>query len=479
MGEQVSLPGPSFNHSIRIEARSDRLTSDAGAILLREVGDRIGLFSWLASRLHDPRDPARVVHPLIEMLRTVVLLDGQGWRDQDDADTLRNDPAFRLAVSERGGDAPLRSADDDPDGLASQPTLSRLLLALSTSGNRQVLNEALVVTAARRRQLLGRAGPVVLDVDSLPIEVHGSQEGSEYNGHFHARVFHPLAASLGDEGDLVGLWLRHGAAHTAEEAEDRLMAVLARIEKHVGPVACVRIDAGFPSEPLLAAMEQRGTPYVARLRNNSVLYRMAGHRTLPMIPFPTKEPRYRFTEMSYAAGSWSRERRIVLVVEEIPGELVPRGFFLVTSFSAKEMPAPDLLELYRKRGNAESSFGEWLTTIHPALSSAPRPKSHYRHQVPQRTTKSRDGFAANEALLLLAGLAYQLVHVVRTFAEKVTGTGWSLQRTREQILKVAARVLLGGRHVTIVITAAAAHIWTALWNHLGGLPPPRRHAASA
>jgi hypothetical protein len=479
MGDQVSLPGPTFNGSIRIESRPDRLTSDAGAILLREAAEKIGLFTWLGSYLEDPRDQDRIVHPLVEMLRTMVLLNAQGWRDQNDADTLRNDPAFRISVSERGGDAPLRPADDDPDGLASQPTLSRLVLALSSPWNRQVLNEALVVSSARRRQALGQSGPVVIDLDSLALEVHGLQEGSEYNGHYHARVFHPLVASLGDERDLVGIWLRHGAAHTAEEAEDRLMAVLARVEKHVGPVSCVRIDAGFPSEPLLASMEERGTPYVARIKNNAALYRMAGHRLMAMLPFPTEEPRYRFTEMSYAAGSWSRERRIVLVVEEIPGELVPRGFFLLTSFTAEEMPPAELLELYRKRGNAESSFGEWLTTIHPALSSAARPKSHYRHQAPKRSATPRDGFAANETLLLLAALAYQLVHVVRTFAQAATGTGWSLQRTREQILKVAARILLGGRRVTIVIAAAAAHTWTALWNFLGGLSPPERHAPSA
>ena len=40
-------------------------------------------------------------------------------------------------------------------------------------------------------------------------------------------------------------------------------------------VAAVRLDAGFPDEELLSGLEVRGIPYVARIRNNPVLDRMA------------------------------------------------------------------------------------------------------------------------------------------------------------------------------------------------------------
>lgn len=46
---------------------------------------------------------------------------------------------------------------------------------------------------------------LTLDVDSLPVEVYGHQPGSEYNGHYHATIYHPLIATLGELGDLVGV----------------------------------------------------------------------------------------------------------------------------------------------------------------------------------------------------------------------------------------------------------------------------------
>ena len=183
-----------FNGSLRIEGRPERLTSDAGAVILRETMERIGIIPWLCERLVDPRKPDLVTHPLSELMRTSILLLGQGFRDQDDADALRDDAAFRLSVSDRRGLGPLETRGPggdgepasknpaEPDGLASQPTLSRLGRMLSTTHNRTVLRMALLETAARRVRA-GRGGHrlryLTIDVDSLPVEVHGQQLGSE------------------------------------------------------------------------------------------------------------------------------------------------------------------------------------------------------------------------------------------------------------------------------------------------------------
>ncbi len=67
----------------------------------------------------------RVTYPLADLLRTSLLLLGQGWRDQDDADALRYDAGLRLAASGARGTTPL----SDETHLASQPTLSRLIAA--------------------------------------------------------------------------------------------------------------------------------------------------------------------------------------------------------------------------------------------------------------------------------------------------------------------------------------------------------------
>jgi len=51
----------------------------------------------MTARLKDPRSQADVTHDLASLIRTCVVLSAQGWRDHDDADALRDDPALRLA----------------------------------------------------------------------------------------------------------------------------------------------------------------------------------------------------------------------------------------------------------------------------------------------------------------------------------------------------------------------------------------------
>jgi len=65
-------------------------------------------------------------------------------------------------------------------------------------------------------------------------------------------------------------------------------------------------------------------------------------------------------------------------------------------------------------------------------------------------------------------MAYNLMHAVRTLLESVTGEGWSLQRMRERVLKVPARLLLHARRVTVILLPAAAAIWSLLARALRG-----------
>ena len=71
---------PSFNRSVRVEARNERITGDSGAVSGREVLCRSRIVRWLAGRLSDARDPGRVRHPLASLLRTAMLLVAQGRR---------------------------------------------------------------------------------------------------------------------------------------------------------------------------------------------------------------------------------------------------------------------------------------------------------------------------------------------------------------------------------------------------------------
>lgn len=157
----------------------------------------------------------------------------------------------------------------------------------------------------------------------------------------------------------------------------------------------------------------------------------------------------------------------MLVVLERADELFLHHFWQVTNWTVEQMSGKALLEHYRQRGTAENHFGELMNVLEPALSSTPRPKTHYRgRQLDPADAIPCDGFAHNQAMLLLNALAYNLVHAARALISAADGRGWSLQRVRERLLRVAGRVLLHGGRATLVICQTAARDWSLLWSRL-------------
>ena len=61
MGEMLPPFTTSFNASLTVDARPERLTGEAGAVLVREVIERTGIIEWMTARL--PEDAASD-HPL-------------------------------------------------------------------------------------------------------------------------------------------------------------------------------------------------------------------------------------------------------------------------------------------------------------------------------------------------------------------------------------------------------------------------------
>lgn len=81
-------------------------SSDGGVVLLREIEGQIGIADLLASCLCDRRDPARTGHSFSSMIRARMMAIACGYEDCDDIDTLRHDPALKMAC-ERLPDATL------------------------------------------------------------------------------------------------------------------------------------------------------------------------------------------------------------------------------------------------------------------------------------------------------------------------------------------------------------------------------------
>jgi len=344
---------------------------------------------------------------------------------------------------------------------------------LGTEQNRQGLQRVLCTWAAHRAGL-SAASPrkeLTLDLDSVPIKVHGHQEGSAYNGHYRECCFHPLIVSW-ELGDFLGAVLREGNVHTAEDA---LPFVLPYLEwaKSFATRVWLRMDAGFPSEPFLAGVEQLDCRYVARFKSNQRLESMAWPHVERIAMKDEPEDRLHTVELEYAARKWSRARRVVLVIDECPTELLPRYFFLVTNADADEVSGEELVARYRRRGNAEKEFGEWLNALDLSLSSTNRPNTSYRGRRPRQRSEPVDSFAVNEATLLVSLLAANLLHAARVLGRRAHAHLSSRETFRKEVLKAAARVARSSRYVTLWILETHAERWQQIREQLDEMHPAR------
>ena len=59
----------------------------------------------------------------------------------------------------------------------------------------------------------------MLDIDYVPIEVHGHQGGSAFLGYVSTRIYSPLVGSFAETGDMVVDLLREGSPGSAKNAD--------------------------------------------------------------------------------------------------------------------------------------------------------------------------------------------------------------------------------------------------------------------
>ena len=117
MAEGIAQLALNFHptHPITVAFDAPHISSDGGAVLLRQMDDRLGLSERLAALLPDERDPRKVKHDRREQMRQRLYQIALGYPDCNDVDRLRHDPLLK-SVCDRWPQA---------EGLSSQPTLSR------------------------------------------------------------------------------------------------------------------------------------------------------------------------------------------------------------------------------------------------------------------------------------------------------------------------------------------------------------------
>jgi hypothetical protein len=83
------------------------VTSDAGAVLLREADRAIGLIERVAACFPDHRDADQVIHALPTLIGQRIVAIALGYEDVNDHDTLRRDPVPPAEACAAGRRRPL------------------------------------------------------------------------------------------------------------------------------------------------------------------------------------------------------------------------------------------------------------------------------------------------------------------------------------------------------------------------------------
>src|SRR5690349_6717900 len=338
-----ALPGLSPIGGKPVIARFDggHMSSDGGLLVLREVEQRLDVAGRLAACITDPRDPDRVVHGLDEIIRFRLLMIAAGYEDGNDADRLRTDPLFKLAMERLGSEA----------ALCSQPTISRLE---NLPGPRALLRMGRAMVELYCASFRHVPNRIVLDLDDTFDAVHGEQQLRLFNAHYDEYGFQPIVV-FDSEGRFVTAVLRPAKRPSGREVRAFLRRLVRQIQAHWPRVRIlIRADSHYCSPEVLSWCRANGIDYLLGVAPTSTLLRRVERLQASTIArcaaSGTCTKLRRFTEFHDAAASWARVERIVARVEAGPDGVDTR--FVVTSLS--DGSARAIYERrYCQRGQAE------------------------------------------------------------------------------------------------------------------------------
>src|SRR6516165_3732996 len=343
------LPGLSLVQGKAVVACFDggQLSSEGGLLVLREVERRLGLADRLATCLKDPRAPEKVVHRLTEIIRFRMLMIAAGYEDGNDADTLRRDSMFKLALDRLPSD----------EELCSQSTISRLENLPDVRALLRLGRALVAQYCASFRQVPKR---IVLDIDDTFDRVHGGQQLRLFNAFHDDYGFQPIVVFDG-EGRFVTAMLRPAKRPSGQEIRGFVRRLVGAIRALWPKVEILlRADSHYAGPEIFDWCRANRVDWVFGLAPNAALSRhVAALEKSTAERFkaaPTPGKRRRFTQFYDAAQSWSRVERIIARVEA--GAEGTDTRFIVTNLSGGR--AKHLYEgLYCARGRAENHIKAW------------------------------------------------------------------------------------------------------------------------
>ena len=431
---QVSFSfAPHFLREVKADFAGGTISSDGGAILLREADRRLNLLQRFTGCFRDARDPRYVVHRLPEIIRQRVYGLILGYEDLNDHEQLRHDPLLALLAEKQ---------ELGREPLAGKSTLNRLELGgqepdrykkiLYDEGAMDGLLVDVFVEAHEQAPQV-----IVLDLDVTDLALHGHQEGRFFHGYYDGYCYLPLYIFCGQH--LLGVRLREANQDAAAGCKEELQRIVQQIrQRWPETLMIVRADSGFCREELMNWCEQQEkVEFVLGFARNSKLREMIE----PQMAQATSQAQEKgqaarvFTEFLYetVSGTWSRQRRVVAKAEYLDDKENPR--FVVTSLPPTSWPSQKLYEeLYCARGEMENRIKEQFSLFAGRVSAA--------------------SMRANQLRVYFSALGYVLLQGLRRLG--LAGTELAMAQCstlRLKLLKIGTLIRISVRRVYLLLAS--------------------------
>jgi hypothetical protein len=409
------------------------MTSDGGALLLRETEQKLNLLPRFGQCFLDGRKPERIEHSVEQMLAQRVYGLALGYEDLNDHEQLRHDPLLGVLAGK---------AEAGQEALAGKSTLNRMELGDGTPNRYKKITfwrdavDDLLVDAFLESQ---REAPeqIVLDIDTTDLALHGEQEGRFYHGYYDHYCYLPLYVFAGEH--VLCARLRPSNIDPSSGSLKEIERIVKRMRARWLEVKIVlRGDSGFCREQLMAWCEAHQVDYVFGMARNGLLEKMVAEALEQARQQweQTQQPARVFLEFEHetVSGTWSRRRRVVAKAEHIDGKSNPR--FIVTSLGSQVGAAQQLYEdLYCARGDIENRIKEQFVLFADRVSAAT--------------------MRANQLRLYLSVMAYSLVCGLRRLGLRATQLAHAQAGTiRLRLLKIGARIRVTVRKVWVQMSSS-------------------------
>ena len=189
---------PIQNKNIELSFNGDRISSDGGLLLLRELDSQLNLLLSASNCIHDERDQRYIDHSVKELLTQRVFQIAAGYEDCNDCNDLRSDMILKLCAGR------LPQSDND---LASQPTMSRLENTVTRTDLFR-LGKCLIDNFINSYSIAPSV--IILDCDDTNNDTYGQQELALFNNYYNEYCYMPLHIYEGLSGKLITTILKPG-----------------------------------------------------------------------------------------------------------------------------------------------------------------------------------------------------------------------------------------------------------------------------